>query len=406
MSPKTLFRRLHSLLLLGALLVPAPWAGAAQLRADAPDSYVVQPGDTLWSISARYLDDPWRWREVWRGNRATDPNPNLIFPGDVLKLNRGANPSIGVERGGESTLGYRGGMRVVKLSPRVRTEQIEQPIPTIPISSIAPFLTQPYVAAEGELDRAPYVVGYPEEHIVAGVGDSFYVRRIDGTAHPRFQILRPGGPYVDPETNETLGYEAIFVANAQLERPGDPAKLLVVRAEREVGIGDRAIPAEVEEPLRNFELRSAPPGMRGHIVAVLNGVSQIGRFDVVVLNRGSRDRVERGNVFEVLSGGTKEVDQVRTRGTGEDWRNEGFFSKDLWLGPSAEIRAFRNSPPDSSEPLPPTAELRYPRGTYLKPFERAGVLMVFRTFERVSFALVLEAVRAMHVDDRVAAPPP
>jgi hypothetical protein len=386
-----------------ALLVCAG-AWAVELRDDAPETYVVQPGDTLWSIAGRYLHDPWRWREVWRGNDVG--NPNLIFPGDVLRLTLvDGRPSIGVDNGGESDLGYEGGLRVVKLTPRVRVSSLTEAVPTIPVASIGPFLTQPYVADSDDVRRAPYVVGFPDEHIVAGIGDSIYVRRIDSNAQRSFQILRPGDELRDPDTNETLGYEAVFVANAELERAGDPAKLRVVRAEREVSIADRVIPASVEEPLSNFYPKPGPRGMRARLLGVLNGVSQIGRYDVVILNRGGRDGVERGDVFEVFRGGSTERDQVRRGGFDYNWREESPLSRDFWLGSDAEIRGFRVDEPNANEPFPPTAELRYPRATYVKPYERSGVVMVFRTFDRVSFGLVLEARRAMSIDDRLAAPP-
>lgn len=393
------------LILLVAALLLAPCLQAAELAPGAPESYVVRPGDTLWSIAGRFLRDPWRWREVWRSN--TDlPNPDRIYPGDVIRLTMvNGQPRIGVDRGGEREVGSRGGMRVVKLSPRVRVSSLEAEIPTIPIASIAPFLTQPYVAESDDIRDAPYVVGFPDEHIVAGLGDSFYVRRIDDTTNQRFQVLRPGAAYRDPDTNEILGYEAAFVANADLERVGDPAKLQVVRVEKEISIGDRVIPAARDEPLSNFYPRPAPLGLRGRIIAVLNGVSQVGRYDIVVINRGTEDRVEVGAVFEVYRGGTKERDQVRQGGFDTNWREQGPFSKELWLGSDTKIEGFLHDEPDANTPLPPTVHISKPDATYIKPYERSGVLMVFRAFDRVSFALVLEANRTMRVQDRIGSPP-
>lgn len=387
------------ILLLLMLPLVAPGARAVALKADAPDTYVVQPGDTLWSIAGRYLEDPWRWREVWRGNNLGDPN--RIFPGDVLRLSiRDGQPSIGVDQGSEHGTTDSRGMRVVKLSPKVRVSALKEPVPTIPIASIAPFLTMPYVADTDRVRRAPYVVGFPDERIVAGVGDSVYVRRIDDAVGQRFQILRPGDSLQDPETNETLGHLAVFVASAELQRAGDPAKLRVLRSEREVAIGDRVIPAALEEPLTNFFPRPGPAGMRGRILAVLNGVSQIGQYDVVVINKGTKDRVERGDVFEVYQGGGKARDQVLTGGSDFNWRDESPLSTEFWYGSDAKIFRWR------SDPFPPAVEVRYPRATYIQPYERSGVLMVFRTFDRVSFGLILEATRAMRTEDRIATPRP
>lgn len=400
------FISIHPLtvLLLCAMLAPATCAWAATLRDDAPQTYVVKSGDTLWSIAARFLHDPWRWREVWQSN-ADVSNPNLIYPGDVLQVTMvNGQPRIGVNRGGETQIGYQDGMRVVKLSPRVRVSALKKAVPTIPIANIAPFLTQPYVADEDDIRRAPYVVGFADERIVAGLFDSIYVRRIDDISIERFQILRPGNALEDPDTNETLGYEATFVANADLLRAGDPATLKVVRLEKEVAIGDRAIPAALEEPLSNFYPRPGPRGMRARIISVLNGVSQVGIYDVVVLNKGSKDRIERGQVFEVYQGGNKQRDQVRQGEFDYNWKEESPLSGEFWIGSNAEIQGWRVNEPDANAPFPPTVDIRYPRNTYITPFQRSGLLMVFRTFDRVSFALVLEASRPMHIEDRVASP--
>ncbi|WP_295392060.1 LysM peptidoglycan-binding domain-containing protein [uncultured Thiodictyon sp.] len=386
---------------LAACLVAGPAARAAELRPGAPESYTVRPADTLWSISGRFLRDPWRWREVWRANTDVS-DPDLIYPGDVLRLTMvDGQPRIGVDRGGETVVGYRGGMRVVRLGPKVRSSLLKGAIPTIPIAYIAPFLTQPYVAQSDQIKRASYVVGFPDEHLVAGVGDSVYVRRIDTVKPDRFQILRPGEALRDPKTNETLGYLATFVASAALERTGDPAKMKVLRMEREVGVGDRVIPASQDEPLRNFFPRPAPRGLRPEILAVLNGVTQVGQFDVVIINAGTRERVESGHVFEVFQGGTKETDLVRQGGGDWDsWKEETPLSTSFWYGDNQEIRRWRH---DGA--VPPTVDVRPNRSTYIRPFERSGLLMVFRVFERVSFAIVLEAKRAMHVHDRIAPPP-
>ena len=380
-------------------------ARAVELNPDAPDSYTVQPGDTLWGIAARFLRDPWRWREVWRSN--TDlPNPNLIYPGDVLRVTRvEGEPRIGVDRGGEPAVTYKNGMRVVKLTPRVRVTALKEPVPTIPIASIAPFLTQPYVADSDQVRRAPYVVGFPDERVVAGIGDAIYVRRIDSAERQRFQILRPGDALRDPKDNAVLGYLAVFVANAALERTGDPATLRVVRAEREVAIGDRVIPAALEEPLTNYFPRPAPAGLRGQILAVLNGVTQVGRFDVVIVNLGTHDRLEPGQVFEVFHGGTTQPDPVRRGGDDWNWREESPLSGDFWFGRDWETRRWRANEPDANTPLPPTPDMRRRRSSFIRPYERSGLLMVFRSFERVSFAIVLEATRPMHIQDRIAPPP-
>lgn len=295
-------------------------------------------------------------------------------------------------------------IRVVRLSPEARIISLKDEVLTIPIDKVAPFLTQPHVAGSDQLDRAAYVVGFPDEHLVAGRGDSVYVRRLRAGQGGNYQIVRPGNALRDPETNELLGYQADFLASASLERPGDPARLHITRSQREVGIGDRVIPADEEQPLENFTPRPAPAGMRARILSVVNGVSQIGQYDVVVLNRGARDQLEVGHEFEVFVGGELERDQVRSGGFNWNWRDETPLSTEFWYG-DFSFQGWREDSPHEDAPVPLHAGEYAARATYLKPFERAGVLMVFRVFERVSFALILEATRAIEVGDQLAPPP-
>lgn len=372
---------------------------AVELAEDAPEVYEVRPGDTLWSIAGRFLRDPWLWPEVWEANDEVG-DPNRIFPGERLRLTRvDGQPRVVRDTGGAA-----GGMRVVKLSPRVRVSALEAPVPMIPVASIAPFLSQPRVADSDDIKRVPYVVGFEDDRTIAGTSDSVFVRRITTNAVTQFQILRPGDALRDPETNRILGYEATFIGNATLERAGDPAILKVTSAEREVAIGDRVIPAALEAPLENFLPRPAPKGSRGQILSVMNGVSQIGQYDIVILNLGKRERIEPGHVFEIFHGGEQARDQVREGDTNWNWRKESPLSGSFWIGNEWSFDGWLRNEPDPNAPLPLHADFRRDRSTYIRPYQRAGVLMVFRTFDRVSFALVLNANKAMRVGDQIAPP--
>lgn len=382
--------------LVGLLMLLLPLGAMGQaLTDDAPETYRVRQGDTLWDIAGRFLRAPWRWPQVWEANPGID-NPNLIYPGDVLELTYDAQGSPRIRRATS-------GLRVVKLSPRVRVEELDRAIPTVPINAVAPFLSRPFVADSKEIEQAPYVVGFPEGHILATTGDTFFVRSIFAATDDRYEILRPGQAYRDPDTGEILGYEAGFVAEARLERTGDPATLTVTRAAMEVEISDRARPARDDRPIRSFIPRPAPAGVEGKIIAVLGGVTQIGQYDVVVLNRGARAGVEIGQVFEVYRGGTQRRDPVRGGDSDWNWRNQTPLDTDFWFG-DWEITGWEGGDPLKDPKLPLHRETRRLNDSYIVPDSRAGVVMVFRVFPRVSFALVMRARQAMHIGEIVAAP--
>ncbi|MBK1703122.1 LysM peptidoglycan-binding domain-containing protein [Halochromatium glycolicum] len=372
-----------------------PVQAQVQLQPDAPEAYVVRPGDTLWEIAGRFLRAPWRWPEVWRGNPEIS-DPNRIYPGDrlVLDLSDAGAPRVRYATDG---------MRVVKLSPRVRVTELDAAIPTVPIGTVAPFLSRPWVADSRELDDAPYVVGFPRERLLAGSGDRIFVRQITEPVGRRYEVLRPGEALRDPDTDELLGYEASFVAEARLERPGDPAILLVTNTAMQVEVGDRLHPARDENPIRSFAPKPAPPALEGHIISVLDGVSQIGQYDVVVLDRGRRDGVEVGHVFGVFRGGQEAEDPVARNRDDWNWRNETPLDSAFWLG-DWQITGWNRDRPDPNTPLPLHRRAERPSETYIVPSSRAGLVMVFRVFPRVSFALVMRANQAMHVGETVARP--
>ena len=340
---------MRALPLLLALWVALAGAETIALKPGHPDRYRVQPGDTLWSIAGRFLQDPWRWKEVWKANPEI-ADPDLIYPGDVIELHL-------VD--GRPVLSRQAGPREVRLTPRVRRESLARAVPEIPLDAIRQFLSRPRVLPKSELDRAPYLVAFVEEHILGGAGDTIYARSIVDALDPGFDLVRPGKAYRDPDTGAVLGYEALFVADAQLVRPGDPAKLLLTHTTMEAEIGDRLFPHVDDEVLDNFHPRPAPEDVDGAIVAVINGVSQIGQYNVVVLSRGGDAGLSVGDVLDVY-------------GRGERVRDP--FQAGL-LG-----------------------------GRVRLPEEFVGRAMVFRLYPQVSYALVLDATRTIHIHDRVRSP--
>jgi hypothetical protein len=320
------------------------------LKPDYPERYVVQRGDTLWDISANFLKDPWRWPELWQNNPQVR-NPHLIYPGDVLTLIYiDGRPVLQVQRGAA-----RDQLPELRLSPKVRIETLEQAIPTIPLASILPFISRPQMVTEEELEMAPYIVSSADEHLMSGAGNRVYARGFNEPA-ANYTVIRRGRPYIDPDNDdELLGYEAIHVADAKMQRYGEPATLLLVASKREALNGDRLLPSGENGFDSSFNPRAPGQPITGKIISVVDGVTQIGQYQVVALNRGLRDGIETGHVLAVYTKGQPVRDPI----TGED---------------------------------------------VVLPDERAGVLMVFRPFERMSYALVMSATRAMHVYDRVSNP--
>jgi hypothetical protein len=380
-------------LLVTAALSSPPALGQVELSPSHPDTYTVKSGDTLWGIAGRFLKDPWRWPQLWEASRGIG-NPDLIYPGDVLDLHY---------RHGQPRLARREGLRVVKVSPKVRITAMEEPIPTMPMGSISPFIARPYVLDKAQMDQAPYIVAFPGEHIVAGAGDLAYVRSIDGPVGRSYVIVRPGDAYLDPESGATLGYQALFVGEGILKRAGDPAKLKMVQMELEAGIGDRVLSSSKELPRSNFYPQPAPPGVQGRIISVLDGVSQIGQYDVVVLNVGAKKGVRPGHVFDVLNGGVKVRDIGKQDEFHKDWKTQRFWSEDTWYAPYRSDGWVPEGQPGPSFPM--HAKLRKEVGTVVLPYERAGTLMIFRTFDRVSFGLIMSATRPISLLDVVRRPP-
>lgn len=345
--------------------VAAPQAAAPEpvvLQPDYPQEYVVKKGDTLWDIATRFLRDPWRWPELWQSNPQVK-NPHLIYPGDILTLVYiEGKPTLQVQRGIEGEPAPKGRpapapeLGGVRLSPKIRVEELRQAVPTIPLDAIGPFLTRPRVVTEDELEAAPYIVSSAGEHLIAGAGNRVYVRGISEYNTTRYAVVRRGQVYRSPDDpNDILGYEAIPLADAQIERHGDPATLLLTRSNREVLNGDRLLPAEAKPYQANFMPRAPENKVSGRIIAVPGGLTQIGQFQVVVLNLGQQEKLRPGDVLAVYQTGDVIPDRVGG-------------------------------------------------GTVKLPNERAGTLMVFRTFKRVSYALVMEATRAMHLLDTVQNP--
>ncbi len=328
-------------------------ADEIELNPTHPERYTVVRGDTLWDIAGRFLAKPWQWPEIWHDNPQI-ANPHWIYPGDVLVLSFvDGKPYLQVA---QRTAVVR--PEELKLSPQIRVEPLGRAIPTIPLNDIQAFLIQPKVAEEGEMQNAPYIVALAEEHIGGGAGDRVYVRGLPASPPIGYMVFRPGKVYQDAETGDVLGYEALYVAEAEFQSPGDPSTLRITKSDREVLIGDRILPIEVEKLQMRYHPHPPAHPVWGHIIAVVDGVSQIGQWNVVIIDRGAADGIEPGHVLDI--------------------RQSGAIARDV-IGPV--------------------------KGEVIElPNEKEGLLMVFRTYQRVSFGLVMSATRAIHLYDAVQNP--
>ncbi len=342
------FRILRGLILF-LLLNASAGADTLQVNPNHPDQYTVVKGDTLWDIAGKFLQQPWQWPQLWHNNPQIQ-NPHWIYPGDTLYFSYvNGEPHLSLTPGGADG---------TSLVPRIRESSLEQAIPMIPSDAIAQFLSSPKVVSAEEIAQAPYVLDFADEHLIAGIGDRVYVR---GIAHPEglgYTVYRQGKPYVSPETQEILGYEAQYIAETLIETPGDPATLRITKADIEVRRGDRLMLSAEGEMALNYFPRPPEHPVHGNIIRVMGGVSQIGPHDIVVIDKGKADGLEVGHALDIYKKGRIVTDNNLPSG-------------------AAQVNL---------------------------PDERAGVLMIFRPFERVSYALVMKANSAIRTLDKVQTP--
>ena len=332
------------------LLASAGFAhGQVQLREGFPQQYTVVTGDTLWDISGKYLREPWKWPELWQANPQIE-NPNLIYPGDTLSLVYvNGQPRLTLNRGAS-----RG---TIKLSPRIRSSPVADAIPSIPLQAINSFLLSNRIVDKVEdFDKAPYIVAGDAERVLSGTGDRIFARGHFDPDQPVYGIFRQGKVYTDPESQEFLGINADDIGSGEIvATEGDVATLALQRTTQEVRLGDRLFSSEERSINSTFMPGSPETEINGLIIDVPRGVTQIGALDVVTLNKGQRDGLAEGNVLVVMKTG----ETVRDRITGQPVKI---------------------------------------------PDERAGLLMVFRTYDKLSYGLVLNASRSLAVMDKVRNP--
>lgn len=328
-----------------ALLATPVGAFQASLHDDAPERYVVTKDDTLWGIAGRFLSRPWQWPELWDAN-AQIRDPHLIYPGDAIYLHyRDGQPRLGLERG----------QAVVRLSPQVRRVPPREAIAPLPLETVRNFLEANRIVAPDAVDGVPYVIAGNDRRIISGAGDRLYVRGAL-PAGQRFGLYRLGQRYMHPDSGEFLGLEVEALGEARFLRQEDDITLLeVVSSRQEIRDADLVLPLESLPVTAQFQPRAPQRDIEGHILSVPGGVRFIGRLDVVALDLGQREGLAPGHVLAVDQLGEQVVD------------------------------------PKAQELL-------------RLPGEDAGLLMVFRTYEHISYALVMRATRSLAVGDRVHLP--
>lgn len=325
-------------------------ADTITLKPSHPEQYTVLEGDTLWDIAGKFLTRPEQWTTLWQTNPQIK-NPNLIYPGDLLvfSMEEGGVPSIRLGNRHASTV------KQDRLSPKLRELPLHEAVPLIPSKKIVAYLSYPKVVSEDDIKNAPYVVGFVGEHLIAGSGDGVYVQGLHQSNNTNFTVYRQGATYSDADSGEILGYEAKYIANTVLQKLGEPSKLTINKARSEIHTGDRLIADAAEEITLNYFPRPPDRPVKGSIIGILDGVTQIGRYNIVAIDKGSTDGLKIGHVMDIYQRGRQISDPVNL---------------------DAKI-------------------------AITLPDEMAGKLMVFRIFERVSYALIMQANTSIHLLDKV-----
>jgi hypothetical protein len=294
---------------------------------------------------------------------------------------------------------------VVVLEPRVRVEELQTAIPTIPGSVIGPFLSQPLVVEPGGLDGAPTIVATEESRVIVGQGDTAYADRIGMQAPLNWQVFRQGEALVDPETGEVLGIEAKYVGDARVRRYGNPTTLEITKARQEINRGDRLTPAR-ESTFPSYMPRAPDKPIRGTIMSVLDGVSELGQFQIITINRGARDGIEVGHVLASYHRGAYVSPSGQVRSDPYDATTASWLRSLKWWD-KAETKPV-NVVPDS--PRPAVSGETAKAGAVMEgsslylPDERNGIVIVFRVFEKMSYGLVVKAVKPIYVGDVLVTP--
>lgn len=329
------------------------------IRNDAPDRHVVVKGDTLWDISGKFFKDPWKWPHIWGLNKDLIKDPHWIYPGDIIFLDRssgtlrfgqpGSGGASGEKAGGD--VGETG--NAARLSPQaIEVPSPHDAIPSIPASVIAPFLTQPLIIEEDAFEDAPALIGAREGRVILGNGDTGFVKGLPSDKGTQWQIYRPGKTFIDPDSGEELGIEAIYLGNAEVTHFADVSTVSITRSVQEIYAGDRMVLPSVDA-VNAYLPRAPETKISARVISIYGGVSQGGQNSIITLSKGASDGLQSGHVLALYR-------------KGEDVKFDG--------------------------------------DSYALPDERYGLVFVFRVFNKVSYALVMQTKLPVQLLDRANTP--
>ncbi|MES1981282.1 MAG: LysM peptidoglycan-binding domain-containing protein [Pseudomonadota bacterium] len=307
--------------LICCLLPIFAWADTLQIRPNAPDRYVVVKGDTLWDISAKFFKDPWKWPQIWGMNKDTIKDPHWIYPGNVVYLDRATGT---LRIGTASNPSSSPNAAVEKLSPQIRIlDRDHDAISSISPRDIEPFLSRPLVIEENGLAGAPVLVGTYEQRVILGTNDIAYVKNVPENKGGLWQIYRPGKKLIDPDTNELLGYEVLYLGDAEVEKFAPVSTLRITKALQEINKGDRfAQPAG--ELFTNYIPRAPSDQINARVISIYGGVSQGGQNTIITLNKGRRDGLENGHVLALYRKGEVVTDEGKPLALPDVWYGLAF----------------------------------------------------------------------------------
>ncbi|MEQ1555944.1 MAG: LysM peptidoglycan-binding domain-containing protein [Gallionella sp.] len=325
-------------------------ADEVQIRADAPDRHIVVKGDTLWGISGLFYKDPLKWPNIWNINKVSIKDPHWIYPGDVVMLDRSSG-SLSVV--GDATSGDVGSTGTDKYSPRARASASQhEAITSISFKDIDPFLSQPLVLNDDSWENTPKIIALQEGRVILGRDEKAYAAGMTEAQGEKWQVVRPGKMFKDPETGEELGREAIYLGQADAIRFGEVSTLMARKVKQEINKGDRLYVMEAKEPM-NYVPRAPSTDIKATVISIYSGVTLAGQNAIITLNKGARDGIEKGHVLALLTKGK---------------------------------------------------EVKHDGENYTLPDEETGKAFVFRVFDKVSYALIMETKVPVQVSDRAQTP--